>query len=207
MNYPQRVGPPSWFVILLGIAIVFGVYYLWTGLRAFMATGLTVVESTRQAIDESTATAERIVELRILAPTALPTFTPVPSCQEFEVIVRSAIIRSQPSTQSRIVDARKEGETVCVIAKDPDNEWYVLDSNPLTRRLEAVYMHEDLIRALNPTATPTRTFTPTATATATVTITLSFTPTLLPTLELSPTAAPSRTPRPSRTPTRASVSL
>ena len=207
MGYGQRAGPPSWFVILLGIAIVFGLYYMWLGLRNFMSTGVTVVESTRQAIEETTATAIRIVELERLAPTPLPTYTPVPPCQDFVVIVRSAIIRAEPSTNSSIVDAVDEGDTVCVIAKEPESEWYVLDKNTLTRRLEPVYMHERIIRALNPTFTPTRTNTPAPTITPTVTLTPSITQTRLPTAPPATPNLPSTTPVPNGTPTRASINL
>ena len=188
MRYGQRSGPPSWFVILLGIAIVFGLYYLWFGLRNFMSTGVTVVESTQQAIDRNTATAVRIQELEINAPTPLPSFTPVPPCQEFAVRVREAIVRSEPDTSSRIVDALKQGETVCVITALPNSDWYLIDENPLTRRIDKVYMHRDIIYALNPTETPTITLTPTQTDTATQT----FTPTTRPTEAPVPATSPSR---------------
>ena len=155
----------------------------------------------------NTATAERIVELQILAPTSLPTFTPVPSCEDFVVTVRTAIIRSRPSTNSKIVDSVDEGDTVCVIAKEPNSDWYVLDSNPLTRRLEAVYMHEDIIRALNPTPTQTPTPTPSTTPSPSPTFTRSPTPTPLPTRRQITRDAPSITPRPTITPTPASVRL
>ena len=200
MSYGRRAGPPSWFVILLGVAIVFGLYYLWIGMRSFMSSGLTVVESTRQAIEQTTATAVRIVELQYLAPTPLPTYTPVPACQEFVVIVRSAIIRAAPSTDSQIVEAINEGETVCVIAKQPNSAWYVLDKNTLTRRLEPVYMREDIIRALYPTATPTRT--PTATPSQTPTISLrravtaTAKPALQPVTSTNPVPAPVSAPSP-----------
>lgn len=207
MGYGRRAGPPSWFVILLGIAIVFGLYYLWIGLRSFMSSGLTVVESTRQAIERTTATAVRIVELQYLAPTPLPTYTPVPDCQEFVVIVRSAIVRSSPSTDSRIVEAIKEGETVCVIAKQPNSEWYVLDKNTLTRRLEPVYMHEDIIRALYPTDTPTHTPTATPSATPTASFTPSDTSTASPTLQQATSAKQVIAPVPTRSPTVASINL
>ena len=143
MRYGQRSGPPSWFVILLGISIVFGVYYLWVGLRNFMASGASVVESTRQAIVQNTATAVRIHELEVNAPTPLPSFTPVPPCQEFAVIVREAIVRSEPSTNSRIVDALKEGETVCVITKTAGLR---LVSNRPKRRLPAASTVSTCIR-------------------------------------------------------------
>ncbi len=198
MRYGQRSGPPSWFVILLGIAIVFGIYYLWVGLRNFMASGASVVESTRQAIVQDTATAVRIHELEVSAPTPLPSFTPVPPCQEFGVIVREAIVRAEPSTNSRIVDALKEGETVCVITKLPDSDWYLIDRNALTRRIDRVFMHQAIVRALHPTETPTVTLTPTPTPTATKMIVRTARPTKgpsRPTVDLSrPSPTPSDTP-------------
>ncbi len=195
MRYGGRSGPPSWFVILLGIAIVFGLYYLWAGLRNFMSTGVTVVESTQQAIERHTATAVRIQEIAVNAPTPLPTFTPIPPCQDFAVSVREAIVREAPDTGSRILGALKQGATVCVIAALPNTEWYLIDDNPLTRRIDKVYMHRDIIFALHPTPTPT--ITPTATATATATLT--FTPRARPTDALS--TATSRRVLPSFTPT------
>ncbi len=171
MSYGQRSGPPSWFVILLGVAIVFGLYYLWFGLRNYMSTGLSVAESTQQAIVRNTATAVRILEFEVNAPTPLPSLTPIPPCQEFAVRVREAIVRSEPSTESRIVEALKEGATVCVIAALPNTNWYLIDENPLTRRLDKVYMHRDIIYALNPTPSPTDTLTPTHTDTTTLTFT------------------------------------
>ena len=77
----RNSGPPAWFVILLGIAIVFGLYYLWLGIQNFLVTGLTVVESTQQAVVGSTSTAIRIREIAANAPTPLPSFTPVTACQ------------------------------------------------------------------------------------------------------------------------------
>ncbi len=212
MGVGRRSGPPSWFVILIGIAIVFGVYYLWLGLRSFMASGVGVTESTQQAIERNTATAVRIQEIVLNAPTPLPSFTPVPPCQEFVVRVPIAIVRSQPSTSSQIVEGLKEGETVCVITMLPDSEWYLIDQNMLTRRIESVYMHRDIVRALSPTPRPTATPIPTATPTPTITPTSTDTraPPQAPALIEHATASPQR-PSPvlvaSATPTPPSISL
>ena len=207
MRYGEGAGPPTWFVILLGIAIVFGVYYLWAGLRNFMATGLTVIESTQQANERHTATAVRIQEIAINAPSPLPTFTPIPPCQEFAVGVREAIVRAEPNTSSRIVGAARQGETVCVIAALPDTDWYLIDDNPLTRRIDKVYMRRDIIYALRPTATPTLTFTPLPTNRPT----LTFTPRARPTAAPATAAVQSRAPSPAPTiipsATRPSISL
>lgn len=210
MRYGQRSGPPSWFIILLGIAIVFGVYYLWLGLRNFMSTGVSVSESTLQASHQNTATAIRIEEIEFNAPTLLPSITPVPPCQDFVVRVPIAIVRSGPSTSSRIVAGLRDGEAVCVITMMPDSDWYLVDQNERTRRIEKVYMHRDIIRALNPTATPTITLTPTNTLTPTASAT--------PTDTSLPTATPTQAPRsanslppptatPSATATAPSISL
>ena len=210
MRYGQRSGPPSWFIILLGIAIVFGVYYLWLGLRNFMSTGVSVSESTLQASGQDTATAIRIEEIEFNAPTLLPSITPVPPCQDFEVRVPIAIVRAGPSTSSRIVAGLREGETVCVITMLPDSEWYLVDENERTRRIENVYMHRDIIRALNPTATPTITLTPTNTSTPTASATPTDTPvpTVAPTqAAISVTRLPSPTSTPSATATAPSISL
>ncbi len=203
----NRNGPPTWFIFLVGVAVVFGVYYLWLGVRSFMATGMTVVESTRQAIEFTTVTAERIEELEIFAPTLLPTQTPVPPCQEFIVDVASAIVRELPTTNSGIADTLAQGEVICVIAKEPDSDWYVIDENPLTRRLEPVYMHEDIIRALNPTLTPSMTFTPAPSVTNTPSFTPSNTPQITNTPTENPNVTPSNTTTPTATETLPSVNL
>ena len=203
----RHSGPPTWFVFLVGIAIVFGLYYMWLGVRNFMASGMTIVESTRQAIELSTVTAEKVEELETFAPTSLPTQTPVPPCQDFIVDVPSAIVRELPSTNSAIVDTLSQNETVCVIAKQPDSEWYIVDENPLTRRLEPVYMHEDIIRALNPTLTPSTTFTPAPTVTNTPTYTPSVTPQITDTPTIDPNITPTATPTPTATDTPPSVNL
>jgi hypothetical protein len=207
MRYGGRSGPPSWFVILLGIAIVFGLYYLWAGVRNFMSTGVTVVESTQQAIERHTATAVRIQEIAVNAPTSLPSFTPIPPCQDFAVNVREAIVREKPNTASRITGALKEGSVVCVIAALPNTDWYLIDDNPLTRRIDKVYMHRDIVYALHPTFTPTVTPTPTPTATATQTFTPRARPTDAPATATrrSQLAAPRATFTPS--PARPSISL
>jgi hypothetical protein len=200
-------GPPTWFIFLVGIAVVFGFYYLWLGVRNFMASGMTVVESTRQAIEYASVTAERVEELEAFAPTALPTQTPVPPCQDFIVDVPSAIVREFPTTNSAIVSTFSQDEIVCVIAKEPDSDWYVIDDNPLTRRLESVYMHKAIIRALNPTLTPSATFTPAPTVTDTLTFTPSNTPQITDTPTPNPNATPSDTPTPTATETALSVNL
>jgi hypothetical protein len=83
-----------------------------------------------------------------------------------------------------------------VVGQDPGSEWYTIDTNPLTRYLDAAYMHQDVIEPSNPTLTPSQTFTPPPTVTPAPTLTPSQTPppsaTFTPDLLSTPT--PSNTP-------------
>lgn len=198
-RYPDN-SVPAWLVFLMGMAIVFGGYYLWQGVADFIASGgLGVAEATQRVTVLDTATAEQIqAQIDRLTPRA--TWTPMPECIDFVVIVPTALVRELPSTASAVLDALPEGEIVCVIGQDPtDSEWYIIDRNPrTTRRIEPGYMFYNIIDALNPTPTPSDTFTPAPTvtpapATPTPTPTVTDTPdpnathTPVPTLEELPT--------------------
>lgn len=191
-------GPPAWFIFLVGVAIVFGVYYIGLGVQNFLRTGgRGVIEITQQAEIAFTATAGQ------MRPTTsrpnLPTATPAPTCMDFAVSVPNAIVRENAVPNAAIVTSYSQGQIVCVLGRAAaGSEWYLIDQNPRTRRIEAAYMHETVVEAVNPTVTPTRT--PTATQTPTST----DTPTLTPTVRVRPTSTPdpdaTETPAPSETP-------
>ncbi len=198
-------GPPAWLVFLLGVAFVFGAYYVWTGVSDFIASGgMGVMEATEQVLVRETATAEQIeVERDLFTPR--PTFTPMPECQDFAVIVPNAIVRAEPNTGSEILESLSEGTPVCVLGSDGD--WYIIDLNPVTRRIETGYMFFNIIEAENPTLTPTQTFTPAPTLTPAPSQTPSLTPTPRPTQTPDPDATdtPTPTPLPTATPAFQSV--
>jgi hypothetical protein len=200
-------GPPAWLVFLMGIALVFGVYYLWSGFQEYLSTGglgaaeatnraMTVIPPTQEAAD---AEAPSFSESGF---TAVPSATEIPPCMDFAVSVPSAIVRAQPSTNSAILDSLSQGETVCVRGQEANGDWYVIDRNPNTRRLETAYMSSDIIEAVNPTPTPTQTLTPAPSVTDAPTLTPSRTPTPRPTAtpDFSVTDTPPPTPTPSATP-------
>jgi hypothetical protein len=187
-------GPPTWLVFLLGIAVVFGMYYLWLGARDFFQSGgLGISEATERAEIISTATAERVQQLSVPSSTPRPSNTPIPECLDFAVSVPNAIVREAPNTTAPIATSLFEGTIVCVIGREPDSEWYLIDSNPKTRRLNPAYMHETVIEAVNPTLTPTETFTPLPSVTPA--------PTLSPTISPSPAPTVTRDPQITETPT------
>lgn len=180
-SYKRRGGPPTWLVFLVGVALVFGLYYIWLGVQNFLRTGGGgLAESTQRAEIIATATAVSLRPTRVAVSA-----TPIPECQDFIVIVPSANVRKAPNQESTVVTVFRENQTVCVLGKEISNaEWYVVDLRPESRRLELAYMHESVLQAVNPTPTVTRT------------------PTPLPTLTETPSPIPSDTPLPQATETR-----
>ncbi len=193
-------GPPAWLIILVAVALVFGGYYVWLGVSNYLRTGgLGVVEATARAVVIASATADRVFSQP--SSTLPPSLTPIPECQEFFVSVPQAIVRAAPNTGGEVVTQLAQGTSVCVIGRaDENNEWYVIDSNPDTRRIEFAYMHETIILPADPTATPTRTVTPPPTITSVPTLTPSTTPTRTLTPTIDPNATDTLTPTPSDTP-------
>lgn len=185
-------GPPGWFTFIIGAAVIFGAYQLWIGFRTYVTSGgLSVAQATQISAEDVTATRVREEILQAELPTLRPTSTQRPPCQDFEVIVTSAIMREAPTTASGIVTSVAAGEVVCVLESvlDPNETlWYLIDTDTLTRRIEAGYMREDLISPVNPTPTPS------ATALPPPTITRTFTPTITPSPLPSPTSEDSATP-------------
>lgn len=180
-------GPPAWFVILIALALVFGAFYILQGVQNFFNTGgQGVIETTQLAQGVSTATAGRATRVQsareTTALTPRATSTPVPECKDFRVIVPNAIVREEPAGAAAILTSYNENEIVCVLQQDPGSEWYTIDMTPGTRRLDFGYMHQTVVRAVNPTPTP------------------SVTPTLAPTITPLPTDQPTQTP--TRAPTR-----
>ena len=201
-----RSTQPTWLVFLVAIALVFGAYYLWQGLQSYLrAGGLGIIEATEQAEIQGTATAVRIVEQQ-RGPTPRPTNTPIPECKLFTVAVPNAIVRESASTNSPIVTSWQQGTQVCMVDRAAENqEWYIVDGNPQTRRIEFAYMHETVIRAVNPTPTPSDTPTPLSTVTPLPSDTPTESPTPLPTATIdrnaTATPSPTQTLTPTRTPT------
>lgn len=199
----HRGGPPSWLVFLLGIALVFGVFLIWSGVRNFIKSGgLPIFESTEVAVVVATETAIQIQTRQMDNTTPFPTSTPFPECLDFIVNVPSAVVRERPSTASLALDSLNFGEVVCVIEPAAENpEWYRIDLNRATRRIEDAFMHSDIIEALNPTPTATQTFTPAPTVTPIPTSIPSDTPTPAPTRTPDPNATETPTLSPTPTPT------
>ena len=183
----RRGFQPPWLIILVAVAMVFAAWYLWQGVQNYLRSGgLGVQEVTQQARQHASATVvQELTREVVLAPP--PTRTPMPECQPFVVVVSEAIVRSSPSVDAGIVKALFEGDEVCVMFPAPSNpDWLLVDDEPRSRRIESVYMHRSLLRALQPTATPEDTPTPLSTITPDPR-SLTETPTISP-------FTPSRTP-------------
>ncbi|MBI1277230.1 MAG: hypothetical protein GC179_03785 [Anaerolineaceae bacterium] len=188
-----RDSVPAWLIFLVGVALVFGIYYVWLGIQSFLRSGgRGIIEATQNAAIVSTATA---VYIQTGIPTVRPTTTPFPPCEPFIVIVPNARVRSAPSESGGILTSFFMNDPVCVEGRAaPDSEWYIIDWKPETRRVDIAYMHESVIAAKNPTPTVTPTQKPPPTVTPLPTLTPSKTPTITRTPTITPTLPPSLTP-------------
>lgn len=198
-------GFPPWLVFLLAIALVFGSYYLWIGVRGFLATGgLGIVEGTQQAVATETATAFVFAQSRRETEegiTPLPTFTPIPECIDFVTTAR-ANVRVSPDTSGLVVEVLEAGAPICVLQPHAvATDWYMIDLNPQSRRINEAYIFGEIVEALNPTPTPSMTFTPAPTVTPMPTDVPTISPTPRPTATPDPDWTDTPTPTPTATPT------
>lgn len=187
-------------IIVVSALIVFGGYFVWTGFLSFLEDqGNITAQVTRQAYSTGTAQSESTRRPTLYMPV---TFTPLPPCQMFTVKVESAVYRSKPcqdNIECPRVDSMPYGTEVCVYSRVPNNpEWYIVELNPGGAFRDIVYMHESVIKAANPTPTPTLTFTPLPT----ISLTPSNTPppTVEPTMTDTVNPATPPTPTPTLTP-------
>ncbi len=196
-RYPGESGPPAWLVILAAAMLVFGGYFIWSGLRNYLSGAFqaftTATDIPLTAAEPGTGPT---LDVRF---TPIPSRTPVPDCQDFVVRVPEAIIRECASTSCAIAGTLREGAVVCVLERDyASSEWFIVDLDDSQFFTSIAYMHESLIRPLNPTLTPSITNTPLPTVTPEPTRTPLPTPepTHTPEVAPSPTTTPTFTPSP-----------
>lgn len=186
MYSSQKQGPPGWFIMLVAMALVFGGFRLLMGVQSFIADGRVLQpQASAVAVETSAPMSNSGVPARPLS-TRFPTMTPQPECQEYVVRPGAGVInvRRQPSTSAVVEETLAEGTSVCML--EVQGEWYFVDRDIRTRRIEPGYIFEGLLRSANPTATATVT----QMAPATITLTPSNTPTRTPTATRTPTRTP-----------------
>ncbi len=184
MSYDPRFGkgPSPLTITLIAIVIVFGAYLLWTGFISWLETGSEQSELQRNtAVAGATDTSEAFLSRPTLA--VFPSNTPLPSCEYFYVKgPEAAFVRECPSTDCEDVTYIEPDVSVCVIGRSDDpeyrrsEEWFEVLLDPDSFLPEIVYMHQSVLEALNPTATPTPTFEPLPTITPTPSFTATATP-------------------------------
>lgn len=196
---PRGAGPPLWLVVVAAAVLVFGGYFLWEGAKQYVNLSLDAMAEATPTVAASPTAAQAGLPTQEARFTAMPTRTPLPECQDFQITVPEAIIRECPSTDCAISDVRREGDVVCVLEREYTNpEWYIVDLDDSQFFTDLAYMHESIIRAVNPTLTPSMTMTPLPTATPEPSNTPLPTPapTETPSTPLTPTPSPTFTPSP-----------
>jgi hypothetical protein len=189
-------------VIVIAALVVFGGYYVWTGFLSFLEDkGDITAQVTREAFSSATAKAGPVLPPTMFFPA---TFTSLPPCQWFKVTAQRAVYRECPSQDNRqcpIRDVVTFGTELCVYSRAPGNpEWYVVELNPGGAYRDTVYMHESVIKPVDPTPTPSPSNTPLPTITPVPSHTPFPTglpgPTSTPNPAMPPTLAPPLTPSP-----------
>lgn len=198
MYQSSQKGPSSVTIILMAMAMVFGGYFLWTGFMTWVDEGSEESRiAQRTQVSEASATAYSIFNRPTLA--VFPSITPIPACEFFVVKgPQSAFVRECPSSNCKEVGYVDANVSVCVIGRGDDaqynrpQEWFKVLLRPDDILPEITYMHQSVLRSLNPTATPTATFEPLPTVTRTPT------PTEFPTIptDTPDPRTPSLTPSP-----------
>ncbi len=221
-----RSGPSPIVIILVGALFVFGGYYVWTGFLTFLDDqGDITARATRNVLASATAAAapDNILPTLFMPPS---TFTPLPPCKWFTVSVENAVYRECPAQNNIDCPVREVipyGTELCIYGRVPDNpEWYVVELNPEGAYRDAVFIHESVVEAIDPTPTatpttaplalptvspiPSDTPQPTATWTDIPDPNITPTPTQTPPL-FAPTITPSMTPSMTPTPTLPNISI
>jgi hypothetical protein len=196
MSFYRRSGPSPLLVVLIAALLVFGGYFTWTGFLNFLEDrGDITAHATREAVASGTARAAPPVVFP--SPYMPATFTPLPPCQWFSVSAERAVYRECPSKDNQQCPIRETvefGTQICVYSRVPGNaEWYIIELNPGGSYRDTAYMHESVLKAVNPTSTPRPTVTPGPTVTPMPDLP-TRTPAPLP--EYSPTPPPFTTPDP-----------
>jgi len=179
--YPRTTGGiPILGTVLIGVALVFGVYLMWNGLMTYVAAhGDITAPMTARAADQATQTQQIVIAL--ITPTQRPTATPPRPCAQFKVRGVNTIVHEcaklSCATLSTIL---QPDQTVCVYGVEPSaTDWYIVNLDPGNLYPHLSYVHRSVLYPLNPTQIPTRTLAhpPTVTAVPTLSGLATITPT------------------------------
>ncbi len=195
---------PTGLIILAGMLLVFGGYYVWRGMMDFLdSSGNITAPATSTALARLTITLGAQTDeptVNFIAP-VLATKTPARPCQEFRVNVVRARVRECPKDSCNTVVLPGQGAKICVLGSVPSApDWYEINLSPDDTIPQIGYMHNSVLDPANPTPRPTRTPKPLATVTPIPSETPTRTPTPLPTHTPNPAAPATWTNTPTPTP-------
>ena len=161
--YPRSSegGTPVWLVAAIGIILVIGVYFVWSGLTSFMSAHGNINAQVTVLAANATQT-EIQLAIDLATPIPIPTKTPMRPCQDFKVSAPIAIVRDCARANCPTREAKlSQGALVCVYGTAPEStSWYQVNMRPTGIFPDIAYMSRDVLYALNPTPYPSRTYTP-----------------------------------------------
>jgi hypothetical protein len=192
-----------WFVVLAGVLLVFGGYYIWHGVMSFFeSNGNITAPATNAVIARQTASFEAFATVPTLDLLGFnQTLAPPRVCYDFRVKPARARVRECPKDTCGTILMPAQGVKMCVFGPAPNaTDWYEVNTNPDSPLPQVGYMHNSVLEPINPTKIPTKTFTPLPTITPIPSATRPPTGTPPPTNTLNPAAPPTWTPIPTSTP-------
>jgi len=185
----RRQGPSTPLIIIVAITFVLACFLIYT-------VGISSVEEIANQPTPTNSPTATDIPAFALAPSP----TPVPACEIFSINVDTAYMRSCPDLTCDVRERIYLGQEVCAYGRAVDGdflnseEWFIIDLNPRGAFRDIVYMHNSVLRPVNPTPRPSQTFTPLPTITLTPTLPLmTDTPTPLPTIPPFPSNTPDGT--------------
>ncbi len=165
--YPRSNGggPPVALIIVGGMLLVFGGYFVWNGLVSFMSAQGDITAPVTQQANALIAQTQAIQA--IPSPIVFPSATPPRICLDFRVSVVKARVRDCPKDSCTAHDTLySQGALMCVYGPAPGaTDWYEVNLRPTGSFPQIGYMSSSVLYAVNPTHRPTMTFTPLPTVT------------------------------------------
>src|SRR4051812_25852333 len=123
---------PGWVVVVAGLLLVFGGYYIWRGVIAFFeSNGNITAPSTRAVAEKQTPTDSQDDLSTMDFSQPIPGAPTQRVCQDFRVSVIRARVRGCPKDTCETISTPGQGTKICVYGPVPQApDWYEINVSP-----------------------------------------------------------------------------
>src|SRR5450432_2377740 len=160
--YGPQSKSPTWFVVITGVLLVFGGYFIWRGFLFWADANFSFTPPTATISSDSNSSAANKSGTKFtildLTKTVAVTASPTPSCQQFRVKVLRARVRECAKDTCNTISLPEQGAVFCVLRVAPDaTDWYVVNLKPDDPIGQIGYMSSSVLVPVNPTPKPSPT--------------------------------------------------